>query len=105
MGNYHVRFFEGQARGDTPSPTRHGKSEPSCNRKFLGHRSASATQIYSRLTYDPMRQAMEKALADMLGAAGIAAEREPQPPGAPVSQEQPLSCCPEDCSPPDSISE
>jgi integrase len=39
--------------------------------KVLGHRSASATQIYSRLTYDPMRQAMEKALADMLAAAGL----------------------------------
>ncbi|HEY9755214.1 MAG TPA: tyrosine-type recombinase/integrase [Oculatellaceae cyanobacterium] len=42
--------------------------------KVLRHRSTSATQIYSRLTYDPMRQAMEKAQADMLTAAGLLPE-------------------------------
>jgi site-specific recombinase XerD len=26
--------------------------------KVLGHKSPTATQIYSRLTYDPMRQAI-----------------------------------------------
>ena len=39
--------------------------------KVLGHKSQAATQIYSRLTYDPLRQAMEKAEADMLQAAGL----------------------------------
>ena len=39
--------------------------------KVLGHKSPTATQIYSRLTYDPLRQAMEKAQNDMLTAAGL----------------------------------
>jgi len=39
--------------------------------KVLGHKSQAATQICSRLTYDPLRQAMEKAEADMLQAAGL----------------------------------
>jgi len=39
--------------------------------KVLGHKSASATQIYSKLTHDPLRQAMEKAEADRLRAAGL----------------------------------
>ncbi len=33
--------------------------------KALGHKTTAATQIYSRLTHDPVRQAMEKAQADM----------------------------------------
>jgi integrase len=37
--------------------------------KVLGHKSATATQIYSRLTNDPLLQAMEKAQKDMLVAA------------------------------------
>lgn len=37
----------------------------------LGHKSVPATQIYARLTCDPVRQAMEKAQADMLAAAGL----------------------------------
>jgi integrase len=37
--------------------------------KALGHKSATATQIYSRLTHDPIRQAVEKAQTDMLNAA------------------------------------
>lgn len=39
--------------------------------KVLGHKSASATQIYSKLTHDPLRQAMEKAETDMLRSAGL----------------------------------
>lgn len=34
--------------------------------KALKHRSPKATQIYSRLTHDPVRQAMEKAQFDIL---------------------------------------
>lgn len=34
--------------------------------KVLGHMSPTATQIYSMLTNDPIRDAMEKAQADML---------------------------------------
>jgi integrase len=37
--------------------------------KVLGHRSPTATQIYSRFAHDPIRAAMEKAHADMLTAA------------------------------------
>ena len=37
--------------------------------KALGHKSTTATQIYSRLTYDPIRLAVEKAQQDMLNAA------------------------------------
>jgi integrase len=39
--------------------------------KALGHKSPTATQIYSRLAYDPLRQAMEKAQSDMFSAAGL----------------------------------
>jgi site-specific recombinase XerD len=39
--------------------------------KVLGHKSPTATQIYSRLAHDPIRQAMEKAQNDMLAAAGL----------------------------------
>ena len=39
----------------------------------LGHKSATATQIYSKLTSDPLRQAMEKAQNDILTAAGLVA--------------------------------
>ena len=39
--------------------------------KALGHKSATATQIYSRLTHDPVRQAMEKAQNDILSAAKL----------------------------------
>lgn len=46
--------------------------------KVLGHKSASATQIYSKLTHDPLRQAMEKAEADMLRAAGIVSIQLPE---------------------------
>jgi len=37
--------------------------------KVLGHKSPTATQIYSRLTNDPLLQAMEKAQKDMEAAA------------------------------------
>lgn len=37
--------------------------------KALGHRSPTATQVYSRMTFDPIRDAMEKAQLDMLDAA------------------------------------
>jgi len=37
--------------------------------KALGHRSSTATHIYSRLTHDPVRQALEKAQSDMLNTA------------------------------------
>ncbi len=43
--------------------------------KALGHKSSAATQIYSRLTYDPIRQAVSKAQDDMLTAAGISAAK------------------------------
>jgi len=39
--------------------------------KVLGHKSPTATQIYSKLTNDPIRDAMEKAQADMLIAAKL----------------------------------
>jgi integrase len=39
--------------------------------KVLGHKSPTATQIYSRFAHDPVRAAMEKAHADMLEAAGL----------------------------------
>jgi integrase len=39
--------------------------------KVLGHKSSQATQIYSKLTYDPLRQAMEKAQSDMFKVAGL----------------------------------
>ncbi|MDQ3564749.1 MAG: tyrosine-type recombinase/integrase [Pseudomonadota bacterium] len=39
--------------------------------KTLGHKSLQATAIYSRLDVDPVRQAMQKATASMLNAAGI----------------------------------
>jgi integrase len=40
--------------------------------KALGHRSTTATQIYSRLTFDPVRQAIQKAQDDMLNAGVVA---------------------------------
>jgi integrase len=39
--------------------------------KALGHKSTQATQIYARLTHDPVRKAMEQAQSDILTAAGI----------------------------------
>lgn len=39
--------------------------------KALGHKSHTSTQIYARLANDPVRQAMEKAQADMLQTAGV----------------------------------
>ena len=39
--------------------------------KMLGHTQASTTAIYARLSVDPVRQAAEKAEADMLHAAGL----------------------------------
>ena len=39
--------------------------------KVLGHKSPTATQIYARMAFDPIREAMEKAQNDMLSAAGI----------------------------------
>ena len=39
--------------------------------KALGHQSHTSTQIYARLANDPVRQAMEKAQADMMVAAGL----------------------------------
>jgi integrase len=39
--------------------------------KALGHQSHTSTQIYARLAHDPIRQAMEKAQADMMLAAGL----------------------------------
>jgi integrase len=39
--------------------------------KVLGHKSPTATQIYSKLTNDPIRAAMEQAQADMLIAAKL----------------------------------
>jgi len=39
--------------------------------KVLGQKSPTATQIYSRLAHDPIRQAMEKAQNDMLAAGGL----------------------------------
>jgi integrase len=43
--------------------------------KVLGHKSPTATQIYSRFTHDPLRAAMEKAHTDMLHAAEDAVEQ------------------------------
>lgn len=40
--------------------------------KVLGHKSPTATQIYARMAFDPIRNAMEKAQNDMLAAAGSA---------------------------------
>lgn len=39
--------------------------------KALGHKSTQATQIYARLTYDPVKAAMEQAQAQILSAAGL----------------------------------
>jgi integrase len=39
--------------------------------KALGHRSSTATQIYSQLAHSPVRDAMERAQADMFVAAGL----------------------------------
>jgi integrase len=47
--------------------------------KVLGHKSPSATQIYSRFAHDPIRAAMEKAQSDMLAAGEAAARKRKQP--------------------------
>jgi integrase len=39
--------------------------------KVLGHKSPAATQIYSRLAFDPLRQAMESAQATMANSADV----------------------------------
>jgi len=39
--------------------------------KALGHKSTQATQIYARLTYDPVRAAMEQAQAQMLNLGRV----------------------------------
>jgi integrase len=39
--------------------------------KVLGHKSPAATQIYSRLAFDPIRQAMENAQASMASSKEI----------------------------------
>ena len=39
--------------------------------KALGHKTAVATMVYSRLSLDPVREAMEKATATMLTAGGL----------------------------------
>lgn len=39
--------------------------------KTLGHKTASATQIYARLNLDPVRQAMEAATGALLTAGGL----------------------------------
>jgi hypothetical protein len=44
--------------------------------KVLGHKPPTATQIYSKLTNDPIRDAMEKAQADMLIAAKLMPARD-----------------------------
>ena len=38
-----------------------------CGGKSLGHKSTSATQVYSRLTVDPIRDSMQTATDKMLG--------------------------------------
>ena len=42
--------------------------------KALGQMSSTATQIYARLTHDPVRQALEKAQSDMLNTAKALAQ-------------------------------
>ena len=39
--------------------------------KVLGHKSPAATQIYSRLAFDPLRQAMENAQTSMANSTEI----------------------------------
>lgn len=39
--------------------------------KALGHKSTAATQIYARLSFDPIRNAMESAQSNMFEAAGL----------------------------------
>ena len=39
--------------------------------KALGHKSHTATQIYSRLATDPLKHAMEAAQASMITSADI----------------------------------
>jgi integrase len=39
--------------------------------KSLGHKSASATQVYAHLDVDPVRESMEKAAGAMLTAGGL----------------------------------
>lgn len=36
-------------------------------RKSLGHKSTSTTQVYARLTADPVRESMQKATDRMMG--------------------------------------
>ena len=43
--------------------------------KVLGHKSATATQIYSRLAHDPLRQAMELAQDSMAKSSSILPRR------------------------------
>jgi hypothetical protein len=38
--------------------------------KSLGHRSLQATEVYARLSVDPVREAVDKATAAMLEAGG-----------------------------------
>lgn len=40
--------------------------------KSLGHKSIAATQIYARLSADPVRESVERATAAMLNAGGLA---------------------------------
>jgi integrase len=44
--------------------------------KALGHKSTVSTQIYSRLTNDPVRQAMEQAQERMFVAANTDPQRD-----------------------------
>ena len=39
--------------------------------KVLGHKSQAATQIYSRLAFDPLKQAMEAAQVSMAASSEI----------------------------------
>ena len=43
--------------------------------KVLGHKSPTATQIYSRLAFDPLKQAMEAAQVSMARSAEISMAR------------------------------
>jgi integrase len=55
--------------------------------KALGHRSSTATHIYSQLAHSPVRDAMERAQLDMLVAAGLvqtAEQKSDNQPSAPA---------------------
>lgn len=43
--------------------------------KVLGHKSPTATQVYSRLAFDPLRQAMEAAQSAMVNSADVLPKR------------------------------